>query len=110
LVTVSPSNPVSQAILLMNQYGVSQIPVVENNQFVGAITDKKLFEKLCEDAHIKEYPVKNIMEKPFPEVDGNASLEEVSKKFQNGVQAVLVNYDKDKHHIITQQDMIKAIA
>ena len=46
----------------------------------------------------------------FPEVDGNTSIEETSKLFTDGACAVVVNYDGDKKHIITYQDVIRAIA
>ena len=109
LVTVTKDDPVSQAILLMNQYGISQIPVVGDGGFVGSLTDNHLFAKLCEDNELKELPVKNIMEFAFPIVKEDATIEMIFKQFQAGAKAVLVNYDNDKHHIITQQDMIKAI-
>lgn len=110
LVTVTADNPVSQAILLMNQYGISQIPVVGDGGFVGSLTDNQLFAKLCEDADLKELPVKNIMEAAFPIVSEDTGIDKISAHFQEGAKAVLVNYEGDKHHIITQQDMIKAIA
>lgn len=110
LVTVTPDNPVSQAILLMNQYGISQIPVVGDDGFVGSLTDNVVFAKLCDNPEIKELPVKNIMQDPFPVVDETTSIETISKHFQNKAKAVLVKYDGEKYHIITQQDMIKAIA
>lgn len=110
LVTVTPDNPVSQAILLMNQYGISQIPVVGNDGFEGSLTDNVVFAKLCDNPEIKELPVKNIMQEPFPVVDENTTIETISKHFQNKAKAVIVKYDGDKYHIITQQDMIKAIA
>ncbi|CAG5081818.1 pyridoxal-phosphate dependent enzyme [Parvicella tangerina] len=109
LVTVSTSDPVSQAILLMNQYKISQIPVVENNKFVGSLTDNKLFSALLEKPELKELPVKHVMEAAFPEVNGNTPIEEISKLFSHDTQAVIVNYGEDQRHIITRQDMIKAI-
>ncbi|MBL4594269.1 MAG: pyridoxal-phosphate dependent enzyme, partial [Flavobacteriales bacterium] len=109
LVTVTQDDPVSQAILLMNQYGISQIPVVGDGGLVGSLTDNHLFAKLCEDPGLKELPVKNIMEQAFPIVTEDTSIENISKQFQEGAKAVLVSYDNDKYHIITQQDMIKAI-
>jgi len=58
---------------------------------------------------IKEFPVKQIMEEPFPEVDGNYSINDLSKLFNNENRAVIVNIDKNKKHIITLQDMMNAI-
>ncbi len=110
LVTVTPTDPVSQGMLLMHQYKISQIPVVENGEFVGSITDKNLFAKLLEKPELKELPVKHIMEACFPIVNANKSVEEVSKLFTKETQAVLVNYDSDKHHIITRQDLIQAFS
>ena len=110
LVTVTEENPVSQALLLMNQYGISQIPVVEGNKCVGSLSDNHLFAKLLDNSELKELPIKHVMEAPLPEVDGKASIEEVSKLFSNGATAVVVNYDGDKKHIITYQDVIRAIA
>ncbi|MBL4653561.1 MAG: pyridoxal-phosphate dependent enzyme [Flavobacteriales bacterium] len=110
LVHVSSSDPVSQAILLMNQYEISQIPVIEDNKFIGSLTDNTLFAKLFENPEMRELPVKNIMGASFPEVSGSTSIQEVSKIFTKDVQAVIVNYGDNQHHIITRQDVIKAIA
>ena len=109
LVTVSSDTPVTQAILLMNQYNISQIPVLDNNKFVGSLSDNHLFGKLLENAELKEMPVRNLMQEPFPVVNEKTTFEQVSKVFQQGEKAVIVNYDTDKYHIITKQDMIKAI-
>ena len=110
LVTVSSDTPVTQAIVLMNQYNISQIPVLDNNKFVGSLSDNHLFGKLLENSELKELPVRNLMQEAFPVVTEKTTFEQVSKLFQQGVKAVVVNYDTNKHHIITKQDMIKAIA
>jgi len=97
-------------LLLMNQYGISQIPVVEGDKCVGSLSDNHLFAKLLDNSELKELPIKHVMEAPLPEVEGKASIEEVSQLFSNGATAVVVNYDGDKKHIITYQDVIRAIA
>ncbi len=110
LVTVSSDTPVSQSILLMNQYNISQLPVLENGEFVGSLNDSHLFGKLLAQPELKDLPVRNVMQKAFPIVNAETTFAQVSKLFQDGVKAVIVKYDRDKYHIITQQDMIKAIA
>lgn len=109
LVTVTTDNPVSQAILLMHQYKISQIPVVQDNEFVGSLTDNKLFSALLENPELKELPIRNVMEPAFPEVSGQTPIEQISKLFGSDTQAVIVSYGDGKKHIITRQDMIKAI-
>ncbi len=110
LVTVTAENPVSQALLLMNQYGISQLPVVSENECVGSLSDTQLFAKLLGNPELKEMPIKHVMEAPLPEVDGTASIEAVSKLFTSGACAVIVNYGENQKHIITYQDVIRAIA
>ena len=109
LVSVAVSDPASRAIVLMKQYGVSQIPVIDEGQFVGSLSDNKMYSRIVETPELKELPVKNIMEPPFPEINGDVSINEVSKLFNNKTKAVIVNYGKDERHIITVQDMIDAI-
>ena len=94
----------------MNQYGISQIPVVSENQCVGSLSDTHLFSKLLANPELKEMPIKHVMEAPLPEVNEKATIEEISKLFTSGACAVIVNYDDNKKHIITYQDVIKAIA
>jgi cystathionine beta-synthase len=109
LVTATPNDPTSQVIQLMYHYKISQIPVIENGNFVGSLCDSHLFQQLLNNPELKELPVRIIMQAPFPIVEENASIDQISKLFNNDIQAVLVRYQNDKYHIITRQDMIKAI-
>ena len=93
----------------MHHYKISQIPVSDGNNFVGSLTDTKLFSSLLEKPELKELPVKTIMENAFPVVKGDSPISSISKLFGSDVPAILVNYEEDKYHIITRQDMIKAI-
>ena len=68
-----------------------------------------LFKKILDEPEIKEFPVKNVMEAPFPLVDGTTPIHEITSLFNSNNRAVIVNYDKDKQHIITVQDMMNAV-
>ena len=109
LVTVAANDPLSRAIVLMKQFGVSQIPVVQDGEFVGSLTDNEMYSKIIENPGLKELPVKNVMEAPFPEVAEDTSMDKISQLFNNGTKAVVVSYGDGKKHIITVQDLIGAI-
>ena len=49
------------------------------------------------------------MGKPYPIVQRNAPIEEVSKLFTKENQAVLVDLGNGKYHIITKYDIIGSI-
>ena len=109
LITADVNDPLSKVMVEMKQFEISQVPVFENGKSVGSISDHNIFQKILDDPLIKEFPVKQIMEEPFPEVDGNFSINDLSKLFNNENRAVIVNLGGDKQHIITLQDMMNAI-
>tara|TARA_A100001388_G_C28746350_1_gene489685 strand:- start:1217 stop:1645 length:429 start_codon:yes stop_codon:yes gene_type:complete len=109
LITADINDPLSKVMVEMKQFEISQVPVFENGKSVGSISDHNIFQKILDDPMIKEFPVKQIMEEPFPEVDGNYSINDLSKLFNNENRAVIVNIDNNKKHIITLQDMMNAI-
>ena len=109
LITADVNDPLSKVMVEMKQFEISQVPVFENGKSVGSISDHNIFQKILDDPLIKEFPVKQIMEEPFPEVDGNFSIHDLSKLFNNENRAVIVNLGGDKQHIITLQDMMNAI-
>ena len=53
-------------------------------------------------------PVSNIMEDPFPEVQGSASANKVFN-YSIKIPERLINYNKDESHIITLHDIIDTI-
>ncbi len=93
----------------MKQYGISQIPVVQEDKFVGSLTDNVMYRKIIENPLLKELPINNVMEDPFPEVKFNESIEEVSKMFNVNTKAIIVNYGEGDKHIITLQDVINVV-
>tara|TARA_B100000927_G_scaffold290095_1_gene288095 strand:- start:1434 stop:2798 length:1365 start_codon:yes stop_codon:yes gene_type:complete len=109
LVTISSNEPLSRAISLMKQYGISQIPVVQDDKLIGSLTENIMYRKIIENPLLKELPVNNVMEDPFPEVKFNESVENVSKMFSSNTRAVIVNYGEGDKHIITLQDMINVV-
>lgn len=109
LITLGTEELVSHAVAKMKDYDISQIPVVKDNDFVGSITERDLFDALLEDENSKNKTIGEVMNKPFPVVDKGASFEEVSRLFNEKNQAVVVNLGNDQYHIITRFDVISVI-
>ncbi|REH50490.1 cystathionine beta-synthase [Tenacibaculum gallaicum] len=109
LVTVQTEELVSHAIERMRAFKISQIPVRDVNGFVGSVDESALLHSYLEDKNIAEKPIKDIMGKGYPIVKKSASIDEVSKLINKENQAVLVDLENGKHHIITKYDIIRAI-
>ena len=109
LVTVDSAETISIAIGKMSKYDISQIPVVNNGEFIGSISDAHIFSSILKDPNLKDKPVSQILQPAFPFVTPNASIEEVSSKINKKNSAVLLKDENDRVHIITTQDIIQAI-
>ncbi|CAM1346850.1 pyridoxal-phosphate dependent enzyme [Tenacibaculum crassostreae] len=109
LVTVQTEELVAHAIERMRAFKISQIPVKDANGFVGSVDESVLLHSYLEDKNIADKPIKDVMGKVYPVVKKSASIEEVSKLINKENQAVLVDLENGKHHIITKYDIISAI-
>jgi cystathionine beta-synthase len=110
LVTAKEQMPVGEAVALMRKYNISQIPVVnEGGDFTGALNDTEVFATLIDKPELKAEPVKLFAKAPFPFVNVNTPLEEVSRLITKDNSAVLVKDMLGSAHIITRQDIIDAL-
>lgn len=110
LLTVDSEASVNEALMIMNKYGISQIPVSKGSEFVGSLNDNYLFSKLIEDSNIKNKIVKEVMQAPFPIVSPQAPMEDVSKLITKENNAVLMTDLSGTTHIITKHDLIQGIS
>jgi len=109
LFTVNKSASVGDAIRVMNREGIDQIPVTENENFVGSVSASSLLEKIIEDPQLQNKQVGEIMDKPMPFVAPDSTLDVLSSLLNKENKAVLVRDTLDKVHIITQHDVLKAM-
>jgi cystathionine beta-synthase len=110
LVTVDAASTVSDALALMNKFGISQIPVTKGKEFVGSLNDSYLFSKLIESNDVKGKSVESLMQKSFPIVDSQCTIDEISKLITKDNNAVLMRDLGGNTHIITKHDVIQAVA
>lgn len=110
LVTIAANTPVGDAIKILNQRGISQIPVTDNDEFVGSLTDSKLLHKLIEEPELRGEPVSKLMDKPFQFVSPRDTLDVLSSLIDKENKALLVRDQLDQVHIITQSDLLVAMS
>lgn len=110
LITLYSEELVSHAVDRMRKYNISQIPVVRDGKFVGALDDSKVYQLLVEQPELIHTAVSGIMGPAFPIVDPHTSLDELSKLINKENSAVLVEMSEGNFHIVTKHDLIAAIA
>lgn len=108
LVVVNKNDRVKDAIALMNNTSVSQIPVMENGHVIGSITDNKLLSKIITDPALKDATVAEVMEDSMKFVALGSTLDVLSSMVDKE-KAVLVRDELDRIHIITKHDILTAV-
>jgi len=95
----------------MQKFGISQIPVAgQDGQFVGSVEDNHLYSELLKDNTLMAKPVSVVMLQAYPIVAFSESIEKVSSMIHKQNSAVLMMDMGGNWHIITKQDVIRAIA
>jgi cystathionine beta-synthase len=110
LLTINADDRIADAVSILSKYNISQLPVKKGNEFVGALNDSHVFTKLIADEKLKQETVDKVMQKPFPFVNMNATIEDVSKLITKENNAVLVKDRLGEVHIITKHDIIESIS
>lgn len=109
LYTIPKNSKIGDAIKLMNKEGIDQVPVTDENEFVGSIASSSLLEKIIFEPHLKDVTVGEVMDKPMQFVAMDSTLDVLSSLLNKNNKALLVRDDREKVHIITQHDILKAI-
>ena len=68
LITVEPTQTVSEAVELMKKYDIEHIPVMNGDGPVGAISEGGLFQKIFDNPEIKNFKVADVLEPLLPMV------------------------------------------
>lgn len=106
LIFVTPNDLVSEALARMNETGVTQMPVLEDNVSVGSIRESRVLTKLLADRELLNSNVGDIMEASFPVLDVDTSLKEIKTKLQKS-PAILIEDFKRITGIITRSDVLE---
>ena len=109
LVQVAPAAPVRQALNLMSTFNVSQIPVIENGQCLGALTESTLMTRALEQPTVLDRPVRELMDKPFPVVDGTLTLDRLAAMLTRESPAALVEEGGALVGIVSRYDVLRVM-
>jgi len=110
LVSVAPSASVRQALNLMSTYGISQVPVIADDDGVGSVTEGPVIARALEDAQLLERAVEEVMQPPFPVVDAALPAQRLTTLLSRETQAALVRKEGRLVGIVTRYDVLRQVA
>jgi len=114
MVTVSAHDKVRQAIDALQEYGISQAPVVREpsldvTQFVGSIQERALLDRIFRDPDALQADVAEVMGPPIPMVEYDEPIEVAFVELQRE-PAVLVAKAGQVLGVLTRSDLLEFLA
>jgi cystathionine beta-synthase len=116
LVTVQPHYRVREAVSLLHEHRVSQLPVVsaeDPSQVVGAIGERGLLKHAAADPTRLDAEIGAVMEPPFEAVSGDDPVREAVELLAGEQQALLVagaGPGLPAEGLVTRADLLEALA
>lgn len=104
------SASLKEALCVMKDKDISQIPITSKSEIVGSITQNKVLNCLLENPLMNgDRAVSEIMDKEFPKISIDTPLKDLNNYITREVPAVLTTDTNNETHIITQYDIIQAL-
>ena len=110
LISVPPTATVRQALNLMSTYNVSQLPVLDGGDGVGAVAEPVLMARALEEPVTLDRPVQEVMDAPFPVVDADLPVERLTTLLSRETPAALVRREGKIAGIVTRYDVLHQLA
>jgi cystathionine beta-synthase len=116
LVVIGAHQKVGEAIDLMQEYSISQLPVVRNGEpesladVIGSLQDRTLLDRVFKNPDALHEDVAAAMQPPLAAVDESDSLDEVFATLSGRTNAVVVSRDGKPVGVLTRADLLEYLA
>jgi cystathionine beta-synthase len=115
LVHTHPDETVRQAIAILREYGVSQMPVVKHEppvvlaEVVGGVTERELMDSVFADAAMLDHSVNEAMGAPLPTIGAGEPVQLAVSRLERAPALLVL----DRGHpvgVITRSDVLATFA
>jgi len=101
------SDPIKRVVAMMEDNGISQMPVMEAGKAVGSVVDTHLVQVLAKKgARSARRKISDVMSKPFPELDVSAPIDRAIELLTKN-PAVLIKNGPHIAGILTKADALQ---
>jgi cystathionine beta-synthase len=90
----------------LNEFSISQVPVMENNQVIGILDESDLLIHLTNDVDDFSTPVSSVMNNNVVTIQANASEDELLEILKKDYVALLETEDGTFYGLITKIDYV----
>ena len=99
-----------QALRLMQDKEISQLPVFEDHASIGTVREDDILNLALRGVDLDGLVLRECMKDPLPVLDPQAPIDRITYLLTNESPAVLVDMGDNKFEILTKYDLIDMIA
>lgn len=110
VLSVLPSNSIGEAVQMMEENGISQLPVIKNGIPVGCVSESAIINAMEEGRlqRTQDHSVADVMEEGFPTVPPSLDVDTIVHLLHNH-HAILVVEKGIVKGVITKHNLISLI-
>jgi cystathionine beta-synthase len=116
VVVARTTDRVGAAIDLLQLYGISQLPVSERPDgtdlagIVGSVDERNLLDRAYRNPDVVERTIVEVMNRPLPTLDVNATADEAFALLSNGAAALLAVRNGGPVGVVTKLDLLEYLS
>ena len=116
LVVVPAHEKVGRAIDILQEYGISQVPVAKTetpedlSDIVGSIHERSLLDRVFRDRDAMARDVIEVMDPPLPVVQASDGVDEMFADLSRGAEAIVVTNGPRPTGVLTRTDLLEFLA
>ena len=107
LIHLLPEDSLQRAAEVFREHGISQLPVVEEGQAIGAVQEITIVHAQHRGLISQSARLRDVMARPLPQVSAGVPLEEVYRLLLAGNSAVTVQREGRLTGLITRADLMQ---
>jgi len=109
-ISIPSTELVKNVLKIMKELYISQLPVVDDNNITGSVTESTILEFILNNPlQNSEKQVSEIMAPPFPVVGVDLAVRDLNKYISKNVPAVIAKDLAGELIVLTQYDIIQAL-
>ena len=106
LISVSSRDKLARAVSLIQEFNISQLPVIDNKEVVGSLNEASLMQLLHDGIDFNRQDIGMVMGKPLPALDRATDISEAYRVLLSGATGIVVKEKGSPIGLITRADLV----
>ena len=106
LIAINSHDLAINAVNIMQETGISQLPILQDKKVVGGVNEVTLIKLLHDGTNLYDTKVDEVMGVPFPELSDDVNISELYRLLLAGHGGVIVTKNSEAKGFLTRMDLV----